>query len=445
VGGSIWNEELEALTPARLERLESERLSEQMAYVHAASPWYRRLFNEAGVEPRDIRHREDLTRLAFTEKAQLADSQADGALLGVHQCAPLERIVRIQATGGTSRLPMRIGLTRRDVEDYCEMGARALWASGCRPGDVVFECMNYHLYAGGVSDHMTFETVGAATIPYGVGQSARMLEMMRQIDGDVCLWSTPSYAVRLLDVAAEQGVEPLDVGLRKGFFSGEAGMQVPELRQRIEDAWGMVAMDLYGTGELGMHCGECEHRAGVHFGATGFVLVELVDPETAEPVEFADGAIAEFVYTSIRREACPLLRMRSHDLMQVFTEPCACGRTSFRFRVLGRSDDMFIVKGVNVFPLAVQAVLAKLRPRLTGECYVVLDRPPPIDYPVPVTVEVARDVPAALHDRLRREITAGLQKELNFTAAVAFVAPGSIASEKKTRRVVRTYRGEGFR
>jgi phenylacetate-CoA ligase len=138
------------------------------------------------------------------------------------------------------------------------------------------------------------------------------------------------------------------------------------------------------------------------------------------------------------------MRMRSHDLMQVFTEPCRCGRTSFRFRILGRSDDMFIVKGVNVFPLSIQAVLMKLAPRVTGEFRVVLDRPPPIDYPVPVTVEVAREVPAMLHDRLRREITANLQKELNFTAAVAFAEPGSIASEKKTRRVVRTYRGEGF-
>jgi phenylacetate-CoA ligase len=440
--GSFWSEECETLAPAQLERLESERLTEQMDYVYATSPWYRGLFDQADVKPADIRARDDLRRLPFTEKAQLADSQADGALLGVHQCAPLDRIVRIQATGGTSRLPMRIGLTRRDVEDYCEMGARALWASGCRPGDVVFECMNYHLYAGGVSDHMTFETVGAATIPYGVGQSARLLEMMRQIEGDVCLWSTPSYAVRLLDVAADEGVEPRDVGLRKGFFSGEAGMQVPELRQRIEDAWGMVAMDLYGTGELGMHCGECEHRAGVHFGATGFVLVELVDPETAEPLEFADGVIAEFVYTSIRREACPLLRMRSHDLMQVFTDPCACGRTSFRFRVLGRSDDMFIVKGVNVFPLAVQAVLAKLRPRLTGECYVVLDGPPPIDYPPRVVAEVARDVPAERHAHLVSEAAAALARESNFTAEVVLVPEGSVATEGKTRRLYRAYEGQ---
>jgi phenylacetate-CoA ligase len=438
----IWNEEIETLTPAQLSRLESERLREQMIYVYWASPWYRALFDEAGVRPHEIRSRADLPRLPLTEKAQLADLQAGGALLGAHQCAPLERIVRIQATGGTTAQPLRIGLTRRDVEDYCEMGARALWANGCRPGDVVFECMNYSLYAGGVSDHMTFETVGAATIPYGVGQSARLLEMMRRIDADVCLWSTPSYAIRLLDVAAEAGVPTHEVRLRKGFFSGEAGMQIVELRDRIEREWGLLAADLYGTAELGMHSGECQRRAGLHFGGTGFVLVELVDPQSAEPLALAEGVVGEFVYTSIRRESCPLVRMRSHDLMQVFTEPCGCGRTSFRFTTLGRSDEMFIVKGVNVFPLGVRAVLATLRPRLTGECYVVLDRPPPIDEPPRVVAEVARDVPVGSHDALAAEAAAALARESNLTADVALVPEGSIASERKTRRLYRAYLGE---
>jgi phenylacetate-CoA ligase len=438
----IWNEEIETLAPARLERIESERLREQMAYVYRASPWYRTLFDEAGVRPGEIRSRSELPRLPLTEKAQLVDLQAGGALLGAHQCAPLEQIVRIQATGGTTAQPLRIGLTRRDVEDYCEMGARALWANGCRPGDVVFECMNYNLYAGGVSDHMTFETVGAATIPYGVGQSTRLLEMMRAIDADVCLWSTPSYAVRLLDVAAEMALPPLEVRLRKGFFSGEAGMQIAELRERIEREWGLSAADLYGTAELGMHSGECEHKVGLHFGGSGFVLVELIDPDSAEPLELAEGVVGEFVYTSIRRESCPLVRMRSHDLMQVFTEPCKCGRTSFRFTTLGRSDEMFIVKGVNVFPLAVRAVLATLRPRLTGECYVVLDRPPPIDEPPRVVAEVARDVPAESHDALATEASAALARESNFSADVVLVPEGSIASDRKTRRLYRAYLGE---
>jgi phenylacetate-CoA ligase len=438
----FWNETIETLTPGETRRLENERLVEQIAYDAATSPFYRAKLDAAGVTPGQIRHVEDLARIPFMEKADIADSQADGTLLGVNQCAPLASIVRIQATGGTTGRPMRIGLTRRDIADYGEMGARALWAMGCRPGDIVFECMNFNLYSGGLSDHLTFETLGAATIPFGVGHSERLLTMMAGLRDPVGIWATPSYAVRLAEVADQLGIEPRSVGLRRGYFSGEAGLQVPGYRERIEDTWGMVARDQYGTGELGLHSGECDRRNGVHFGGIGFAIAELIDPDSGEVLPFTDGQQGEIVYTSIRREASPLLRMRSHDLMQVFTEPCPCGRTSFRFRVLGRSDDMFIVKGVNVFPLSVQAVLMRLSPRVTGEFRVVIDRPPPIDYPVPITVEVAGDVPAASLEALAREVETRLQAELNFTAAVTLVGPGTIATEVKTRRVVRSYRGE---
>jgi phenylacetate-CoA ligase len=439
---TYWNEAIETAPEAEVDRLQTERLRRQMLYVHAASPFYAAKFEAAGCAPGDIRHRDDLARLPLTEKHELAASQADGTLFGVHQCAPLEAIVRIQATGGTTGQPMRLGYTRQDIADFCEMGARALWAMGCRPGDIVFECMNYNLYVGGLSDHMAFETVGAATIPFGVGNSIRLLEMMAHLKDEVAIWATPSYAVRLAEVAESQGIAPRSVGLRKGFFSGEAGMQIPEYRAKIEELWGLRSADLYGTSELGLHSGECEHRRGVHYGATGFVLTELIDPDTSEPIPFEDGAIGEFVYTSIQREACPLLRMRSHDMMQVFTEGCACGRTSFRFKVLGRSDDMFIVKGVNVFPLGVQAALSRLRPRLTGEFQIILDQAPPIDYAPRIRVEVDRDVSEAAHAALVAETRDAIARELNFSATIELVPQGSLATEKKTKRLYRAYQGE---
>ena len=435
----FWNEAVETLSARETRRLESDRLVEQIAYDYATSPFYRSTLDAAGVRPDSIHCVEDLERVPFMEKRDIAASQADGTLLGVNQCAPLEAIVRIQATGGTTGAPMRIGLTRRDIEDYGETGARALWAMGCRPGDIVFECMNFNLYSGGLSDHLTFETLGAATIPFGVGHSERLLAMMAGLSDPVGIWATPSYAVRLADVAREAGIEPRSVGLRKGFFSGEAGLQVSGYRERIQETWGMVARDQYGTGELGLHSGECEAQDGMHFGGTGIAVVELVDPTSREVLPFIDGQVGEAVYTSIHREACPLLRMRSHDLMQVFTTPCACGRTGFRFRVLGRSDDMFIVKGVNVFPSSIQAVLLRLAPRLTGEFRIVIDRPPPIDYPVPMTVEAAHDVPFARYEGLATETMARLRAELDFSATVTIVAPGSIATEGKTRRVIRSY------
>ena len=440
--GTFWNEAIETLSPGDVRRLEKQRLTEQIAYNYATSPFYRGKLDSAGVKPAAIRGREDLARIPFMEKSEIADSQADGTLLGINQCAPLERIVRIQATGGTTGQPIRIGLTRRDIADYGEIGAQALWTMGCRPGDVIFECMNYNLYSGGLSDHLTFETLGAATIPFGVGHTERLLTMMAGLRDPVGIWATPSYAIRLAEVARELGMEPRSIGLRRGYFSGEAGLQVPGYRAKIEDTWGMVARDQYGTGELGLHSGECEHQNGVHFGATGIAIAELIDPDSGETLPFADGQEGEVVYTSIRREASPLMRMRSHDLMRVFTEPCACGRTTFRFRILGRSDDMFIVKGVNVFPLSIQAVLMKVAPRVTGEFRVDIDRPPPIDYPVPLTVEVGREMPVDRHEELAREVVERLQTELNFTAAVILVESGSIATEGKTRRVVRSYRGE---
>jgi phenylacetate-CoA ligase len=434
-----WNEEIETMPNRAVDRLESDRLRAQMIYVYETSNYFRARFDEADVTPQSIRHRNDLTRLPFMEKSELSESQLNGALLGINQCASLESIIRIQATGGTTGRPMRVGWTRQDVADYCEMGARALWTSGCRPGDLVFECMNYNLYAGGVSDHMCFETIGAATIPYGVGNSSRLLEMMNQISEDICLWATPSYAVRLAVLARENGIEPRDIGIRKGFFSGEAGMQVPGYREKIEDTWGLKSVDLYGTGELAMHCGECEQRNGVHYGGTGFVLTELIDPETTMPMDFEDGAVGEFVYTSIQRQACPHLRMRSHDLMQVYTEPCSCGRTSFRFRILGRSDDMFIVKGINVFPLGVQATLTAMRPKLTGEFQIILDRAPPIDYPPRILVEVAGDVAKSQHAALKTETQAAIASDLNFSANIEFVDEGSISTDKKSRRLIRQY------
>lgn len=437
-----WDHEVETLPPAAIEELEAERLRAQMPYLAATSEFYRAKFDEAGLRPEAVRDRGDLARLPFTEKRELAASQADGSLIGVNQCAPLEDIVRIQATGGTTGQPMRVAFTREDVADYCEMGARALWAAGCRPGEIVVECMNYSLYAGGLSDHLCFETLGAATLPYGVGQSRRLLDMMAGIGDPLSIWATPSYAVRLLEVASNAGLSPGRIGLAKGYFSGEAGLQIPGYRERIERAWGLRSADVYGVGELGLHCGECEFRAGFHYGATGFVLTELIDPESAEPVAFEEGARGEFVYTSIRRRAGPVLRLRSHDVMQVFTEPCQCGRTSFRFKVLGRSDDMFIVKGVNVFPLAVQAALSALRPRLTGEFRILLDSPPPIDYAPRVEVEVAHEVAEAALADLIADAQAALRTHCNFTALVEPVPQGTIASEKKTRRLYRTYQGE---
>ena len=233
---------------------------------------------------------------------------------------------------------------------------------GCRPGDIVFECMNYNLYAGGLSDHLTFETLGAATIPFGVGHSERLLTMMAGLRDPVGIWATPSYAVRLAEVAGELGIEPRSVGLRRGYSRARPGSRSPAIAtgSRRPGAWSRAT----STGPASW----ASIRANARRERRPLRRHRHRDHRADRPrhrrvLPFVDGQQGEAVYTSIRREASPLLRMRSHDLMQVFTEPCPCGRTTFRFRILGRSDDMFIVKGVNVFPLAIQAVLMALAPR----------------------------------------------------------------------------------
>ncbi len=201
--------------------------------------------------------------------------------------------------------------------------ARALWTAGCRPGDLVVSCLNYSLYAGGVSYHMTFETMGAAILPCGIGNSKRLLAMLADMDANLALYATPSYAIRLAELAAEEGIDPSSLGLAKGFFSGEAGMQVAGCRARIEQLWGLTARDIYGTSEGGVQSAECESHRGLHYTSGGLMAVELIELESGDPLDITDGVVGEMVYTSLLRRACPLLRMRSHDLVRLYTDPCA--------------------------------------------------------------------------------------------------------------------------
>jgi phenylacetate-CoA ligase len=440
---AIWNPEFETMPSATLRPVEEAKLRQQLEYAAAASPFYQRKWAAAGVGPGQVRRLEDLALLPFTEKRELQETQEACPPLGANQCAPLDRLVRMQATGGTTGRPLRMALTRRDVEVYNEIGARAAWAAGLRPGDVLFECMNYSLYAGGVNDHMTFETVGACVAPVGVGQSRRLLEILLDMRIPSALYSTPSYALHLAQVARDGGIEPAGLGLRKGLFSGDAGLAIPGYREQIEGAWKMSAQDIWGMGELGAPAAECEHRTGLHYLGQGLVLAEFIDPLSGTLLPLADGAVGELVFTTLEREAHPLIRFRSHDYVQLSVGPCPCGRAGFRFRILGRSDDMFIVKGVNVFPLAVQEIICGFRPELTGEFQILLDERPPLTANPRLRVEAGTAVGAKDYPDLRRRLARRIREVLVFTPDVELVPAGALPrSEKKARRLYRLYQGE---
>jgi phenylacetate-CoA ligase len=438
-----WNESIEALAPEHLRRLEDEKLQRQLAYLRETSPFYHAKWDAVGVDASEVKTSEELARLPFTEKFEFQETQATCPPLGANQCAPLDRLIRMQATGGTSGRPLRMGMTRQDVETYNEVGARAAWLAGLRPGDVLFECMNYSLYAGGVNDHMTFEHLGACVAPVGIGHSRRLIEILRDVRVPVAIYSTPSYALHLAEVARQDGIEPGDLGIRKGFFSGDAGLGIPEYRQEVEQTWGLVARDIYGLGELGAVAAECEHGAGLHWVGQGLFIVELVDPDSDAPLQFADGAVGELAFTTLEREAHPMIRFRSHDHVQIMTTPCACGRAGFRFHILGRSDDMFIVKGINVYPLGVQDVLLGMRPALTGEFQIVLRKPPPITENPLIRVEYGQGVTVDELDGLRERVAGRVRDVLVFTPDVELLSAGSLPrSERKAKRLFRTYRGE---
>jgi phenylacetate-CoA ligase len=438
-----WNPELETMAPEPLRRLEEESLRRHLEYTWARSAFYRRKWDAAGADPRRVWHVEDLAGLPFTEKRELQETQEACPPLGANQCVGLDQLVRMQATGGTTGRPLRMAMTRHDIAVYNEVGARAAWAAGLRPGDILFECMNYSLYAGGVNDHMTFETVGACVTPVSVGQSRRLLEIVRDMRTPACLYSTPSYALHLAQVARDEGLEPAALGIRKGFFSGDAGLAIPGYRAEIEGTWRMVARDIWGLGELGAPGAECRHASGLHYVGQGLFVVELIDAESAEPMSFREGAVGELVFTTIDREAHPLIRFRTHDHVRVSVEPCACGRRGFRFQVLGRSDDMFIVRGVNVYPLAVQDVVLGFRPELTGEFQILLAEPPPLTGEPRLRVEHGPGVPADRLEDLRTRLARRLRDLLVFTPAVELLPPGSLPpTERKAKRLFRVYRGE---
>ena len=435
----VWSPAVELADPSQEREVISARLPEQLAYVEATSPFYRALWAAAGVDVHDIRTVADLARLPFTEKDELRRSQDAAPPLGGTQGQSLDRITRIQCTGGTTGVPMRMGFTRADLAWLDDVAARAITCAGGVPGDLVLECMNYSMYVGGVTDHMGFEHAGLCVLPYGTGNSLRLLELVQAMATPWLLYSTPAYALRLAQVAREHGMEPRALRLAKGIFSGEGGLQVPGFRDLIEETWGCSAQDVYGLSETGVMAAECQHRTGLHLITQGHFVTELIDPTSGAVVPCEDGATGELVFTNLGREASYLVRYRSHDLVQLHAAPCPCGRTGLRFSMIGRGDDMFIVRGVNVFPLGVQDVLYGLRPLVTGEFIIVLDAAPPIDYEPRVVVETAAEPSSELAERVAEAI----RLRLNFSPAVELVPAESLPrAERKSQRLFRAYLGD---
>jgi phenylacetate-CoA ligase len=407
-------------------------LQEQLAYLEATSAFYANRLR--GVREQ-VRSAADLPLLPFTTKEELREGQREDPPFGPHLCAPPERLVRMHVTSGTTGEPVAVGFTRADHEANSAVGGEAFRIAGVRPDDVVAHCLNYALYAGGIADHMALEASGATVVPVGTGQSRRLLDLIPSL-GITAIFGTLSFPAYLAARARELGVDPLSLGIRHIVTAGEPGAGLAAVRAEIEAAWGASVVDTFGMSDVWSTMGgACGRGEGLHLTVGDHAVLELVEPDTGEPVPLEDGAEGELVWTHLRREASPLLRYRSADLGRVWTSPCACGRTTPRIRIDGRRDDMLRVQAVNVYPQAIGAILER-DGRLGRHC--VVAEGDPIVPPLQVYVEAPAGV--ELDD-----VAGELQDALRARFAVIRLDPGSLpVAEHKTRIVHRTARDDAL-
>lgn len=424
-----WDPHIERMPLEDLHALQEDRLKSVVRYVYDHSAFYRRKFNEAGVEPSDIKTLADVVKLPFTRKTDLRDNYPTG-MFSAHK----SQVVRYHVSSGTTGKPTVVGYTKGDIETWSESLARAFTSIGLGPDDVVQIGYGYGLFTGGLGAHYGAERIGAAVLPVGTGNTERQIELMQDL-GTTAIACTPSYFLHIMEVAEKMGVSiKNDTQLKAGIFGAEPWSL--ETRKRIEDATGIKAYDIYGTSEIsGPLFTECHVQKGIHVWADMF-LTEVIDPKTEEPV--GEGETGELVFTTLHKYALPLIRYRIGDLSIVSNEPCECGRTHPRImRILGRTDDMLIIRGINVFPSQVESVLMKI-PEVGDHWEIIVDRKGPLDM-MTVRVELTE---TGFSDKigdlmkLKKKVSKELKGVLNIAAEVDLVEAGTIPrSMGKAKRV----------
>ena len=425
---NYYQPEIETMPLQQLQALQSERLVAQVKHVYENVEFYRNLMDEKGLKPEDIKGIEDLHKLPFITKDDLRDQYPYGLL-----AVPLEDCVRIQSTSGTTGRRVIAFYTQEDVDIWDECCARAIVAAGGSKEDVCHVCYGYGLFTGGPGLNGGSHKVGCLTLPMSSGNTERQLQFMTDL-GSTIICCTPSYAANLGEAIQERGLKD-KIKLKAGIFGAEPWTE--EMRHNIEDALGLKAYDIYGLTEI---CGpgvsfECEEQAGMHIQEDHFIP-EIINPETGEVLP--EGEVGELVFTCITKKAFPLLRYRTRDLCYLTRKKCSCGRTHIRMhKPMGRSDDMMVVKGVNVWPSQIESVI--LNQGYQANYQIVVDRVgnnDTIEVQVELTPEMAADNSVSVADR-EKKIVAGLKSMLGIKVDVSVVEPKTITrSEGKAVRVV---------
>lgn len=426
----IWNESIECASRDEMRRIQSERLVETVERVYHSVPAYRRKMQEAGLVPADIRDIDDLVKLPFTTKGDLRDNYPFGMFT-----VPMSEIVRVHASSGTTGKPTVVGYTRKDLNTWSEVVTRSLCMAGVHRNDIVQVAYGYGLFTGGLGLHYGTENLGATVIPISGGNTEKQILLMQDF-GTTVIACTPSYALFLAEVMHDMGVAPESLTLKVGIFGAEPWSE--SMRREIENKLKLKAIDIYGLSEIigpGVSC-ECEHQAGMHVNEDHFVP-EIIDPETLRPV--APGERGELVFTTITKEGIPLIRYRTRDLTRLNYGRCECGRTLVRMeKCFGRSDDMLIIRGVNVFPSQIESVLLEMS-ETEPHYLLIVEREGTLDtlkLMVEVQEQFFSDEIKEL-ENLRRKITHKLQSTLGISVEVKLVEPKTIErTAGKAKRVI---------
>ncbi|SMH46201.1 phenylacetate--CoA ligase family protein [Azospirillum agricola] len=418
---AYWHPGLETQSRADWRQLQLDLLKDHLRHAYDGSPYYHAAFDARGVLPSDLRTLDDLRRFPFLDKATIRDRQIAVPPFGDLVAVPEREIVYISASSGSTGVPTASPFTAKDFEEWIDYEARQFWSSGLRPTDRYAHALNFSLFVGGPCV-LGAQKLGALSIHAGTLPSERLLAVLGQFRA-TALWTTPSYAWHLGETAQREGIAPArDLAVRRLFVAGEPGGSIPETRERIEALWGAEVYDYYGLSDIFGSCaGMCVEKDGLHW-AEDHILVEVLAPGTQEPVP--EGGRGELVLTTLRKRARPIIRFRTGDVVSVTTEPCRCGRTSLRLKgVHGRLDDMLIIKGVNLFPGDVEAMVRQ-DPALTGEYRLVLERVDRLDR-LTVEAEHRQGFNGNLEElraRLRRQLKAAT----GVGAEVALLAPDTL-------------------
>lgn len=425
-----WNDALECMPVDDLLKFQLKKLTDTLTWVYEKIPFYRRKFDETGITPQDIGSLEDTVRLPLTVKNDLRDNYPFGL------CAvPMTDVARVHASSGTTGKPTTGPYTKEDLAQWTECMVRNMWAAGIRPGDIVQNAYGHGLFTGGLGFHQGATELGCTVVPTSAGLTERQITLMQDFNSSV-LFCTPSYALTIAEKARDMGIDIRDLPLRVGVFGAEPW--TPAMRQEIENRMGIKAHEAYGLTEL---CGpgvafDCEAQDGLHINEDHF-LAEVIDPDTLQPLPM--GEKGELVFTSLQRQAMPMIRYRTKDITRLWREPCACGRTFVKMeKVTGRSDDMLIISGVNVYPSQIEALLLDMD-EVEPQYVIVVRKKGYLDQLL-VKVEAKAEIYQAGVDKIaetEKKIMAHFKSMLGLSIKIELVEPKSIArSEGKALRVI---------